>query len=93
MPGMDLLDGIVSLWKALQSGDEDRIYRLSLPISAIVALQIQAGLDGFLAIEKYLLWKRGIFPSTTQRQPVGWEMDAETQMEVDRLFARFQAVL
>ena len=93
MPGTDLLDGIVALWKALQSSDEDRIYQLSLPICAIVALQIQAGLDGFLAIEKYLLRKRGIFPNTIQRQPVGWEMDHETQQEVDRLFARLQAVL
>lgn len=93
MPGTDLLDGIVALWKALQSGDESRIYQLSLPISALVALQIQAGLDGFLAIEKYLLWKRGIFPSVIRRQPVGWDLDRETQDEVDRLYARLQAVL
>lgn len=93
MPGTDLLDGIVALWKALQSGDEDRIYQLSFPICAIVALQIQAGLDGFLAIEKYLLRKRGIFSNTIQRQPVGWEMDHETQEEVDRLYSRLQAAL
>ena len=66
---------------------------LSLPICALVALQIQGGLDGFLAIEKYLLKKRGLFTSTLQRQPVGWEMDTETQAEVDRLFAILQAVI
>lgn len=93
MPGFDLLDGVVALWKALQSGDEDRTYQLSLPICALVALQIQAGLDGFLAIEKYLMKKRKIFPNTIQRQPVGWEMDDETRDEVDRLFDRLQAVL
>jgi 4-hydroxy-tetrahydrodipicolinate synthase len=93
MPGVDLLDGIVALWKALAAGDDDRIYELSLPISALVALQIQGGLDGFLAIEKYLLKKRGLFPSTAQIQPVGWQLDSETQAEVDRLFARLQAVL
>jgi 2-keto-3-deoxy-L-arabinonate dehydratase len=92
MPGMDLLDSIVALWKALQAGDEERIYQLSLPICGLVALQLQGGLDGFLAIEKYLLKKRGIFSNTHQIQPVRWKLDAETQAEVDRLFARLQAV-
>ena len=93
MPGTDLLDGIVALWNALAEGDEDRTYQLSLPICGLVSLQLQAGLDGFLAIEKYLLKKRGIFANTLQRQPVGWQLDPETQAEVDRLFARLQAVV
>lgn len=90
MPGTDLLDGIVALWRALQSGDESQIYRLSLPICALTAMQLQAGLDGFLAIEKYLMQKRGIFPSTRQVQPSGWRLDSETQAEVDRLFDLLQ---
>ena len=93
MPGTDLLDGIVALWRALQAGDEDRIYQLSLPICALVALQLQGGLDGFLAIEKYLMNKRGIFTNTNQIQPVGWILDGETAEEVDRLFARLKAAL
>lgn len=86
MPGVDLLDGVVALWRALQASDEERIYQLSLPICAMTALQLQAGLDGFLAIEKYLLKKRGLFVNTLQVQPCGWELDAETVAEVDRLF-------
>lgn len=93
MPGTDLLDGVVALWNALAAGDEDRTYQLSLPICALVALQLQGGLDGFLAIEKYLLKKRGLFNNTLQRQPVGWQLDPETKAEVDRLFARLQAVI
>lgn len=93
MPGTDLLDGIVALWRALRAGDETRIYDLSLPICGLVALQLQAGLDGFLAIEKYLMKQRGLFPSTRQVPPVGWELDRETAAEVDRLFARLQAAL
>ena len=93
MPGTDLLDGIVALWQALAAGCDDRIYQLSLPICGLVALQLQAGLDGFLAIEKYLLKKRGIFPNTHQIQPTAWQIDEETQAEVDRLFARLQAAL
>ena len=93
MPGTDLLDGIVALWQALQSGDESQIYCLSLPICALTAMQLQAGLDGFLAIEKYLMQKRGIFPSTRQVQPSGWRLDSETQAEVDRLFDLLQRTL
>jgi|SRR5579872_1438702 len=93
MPGTDLLDGIAALWKALAAGDEERTYQLSLPITALVALQAQGGLDGFLAIEKYLLKKQGLFSNTAQRQPAGWQLDLETQAEVDRLFERLmQAV-
>ncbi len=93
MPGTDLLDAIVALWRALQSNDETRIYQLSLPICAMTALQLQAGLDGFLAIEKYLLKKRGLFANTLQVQPCGWQMDAETAAEVDRLFDLLQQSL
>lgn len=84
MPGADLIDGIVALWKALEHGDDDAIYRLSMPISALVALQ--QGLDGFLTVEKYLLVKQGIFKNTLIRGPVGFHLDEETRREVDRLF-------
>lgn len=93
MPGTDLLDGIVALWKALEACDEDRIYQLSFPISALVSMQLQGGLDGFLAIEKHILMKRQLFNNALQVQPVNWTLDAETRSEVDRLFARLQAVV
>lgn len=93
MPGMDLLDGVVALWKALVRGDEEAAYRVYFPICAIVALELQAGLDGFLAVEKHLMRKRGLFPSVTRRRPYGWDLDAETAAEVDRLFDQLQAVL
>ncbi|MCA9133443.1 MAG: dihydrodipicolinate synthase family protein [Planctomycetales bacterium] len=93
MPGTDLLDAVVALWHALQAGDEERTYQLSLPLSGLVALQLQAGLDGFLAIEKYLLQRRGLFPNTRLIQPTAWQLDGETQAEVDRLFARLQALI
>ena len=85
MPGCDLLDGIVALWKALEKKNEDRIYQLFLPICAIIAIQAQAGLDGFIAIEKYILKKKGIFTTTKRRTPYSWELDRETEQEIDRL--------
>ncbi len=93
MPGVDLLDGVVAVWQALKQGDEETAYRAYYPVCAIVALQLQAGLDGFLAIEKHLLVKRGLFPTARRRKPHGWDLDAETAAEVDRLFDRLQAAL
>lgn len=90
MPGMDLLDGVVELWRALQSGNEQRIYQIYFPICAMVTLQMQAGLDGFLAVEKYLLVKRGLFRSARRRMPYRYELDPETTREIDRLFEMLQ---
>lgn len=84
MPGADQIDAIVALWRALQAGDERRIYQLSLPLCSLVTLQV--GLDGFLAVEKHLLKRQGIFKNTVVRGPVGWQMDDETRQEVDRVF-------
>ena len=84
MPGADLIDALVALWQALLEADERQTYQLSLPLSSLVALQ--TGLDGFLAVEKYLLKKQGIFKNTVVRGPVGFRLDDETRQEVDRLF-------
>lgn len=93
MPGMDLLDGITRLWKALQNGDEELAYRISFPVCSIVALQLQAGLDGFLAIEKHIMVRRGIFRSDRRREPNAWSLDEETRAEVDRLLDRLLEIL
>jgi 4-hydroxy-tetrahydrodipicolinate synthase len=54
---------------------------------------MQAGLDGFLAIEKYLLVKRGLFEKANRRQPYKWKMDSETKSEVDRLYEKYRLPL
>ncbi|EAQ78059.1 dihydrodipicolinate synthase family protein [Blastopirellula marina] len=84
MPGADLIRGIVALYRALKTGDERRIYELSLPISAIVAAQ--HSLDAFLAIEKHLLVRQGIFQNTIVRGPTAYRLDPESIAEIDRLF-------
>ena len=93
MPGMEFLDGIVALWRALQDGNDAVAYRIYFPICALVALQMQAGLDGFLAIEKYLLHRRGLFATDRRRSPHAWSLDEETRREVDRLMALLQETL
>jgi 4-hydroxy-tetrahydrodipicolinate synthase len=91
MPGADLVDAIVALWRALKAGDETVIARISMPLTALIALQ--TSLDGFLAVEKYVLVKRGIFKNALVRGPVGYMLDEETRREVDRLFALLQEAL
>lgn len=88
MPGGDLPWALVALWKALKAGDDNRIYQLSQPISALIAMQ--SSLDVFLAIEKYLLVKQGIFKTARVRGPVGYKLDEESRKEVDRLYERIK---
>lgn len=87
MPGMEFLPGIVALWKALQRKDDTAVYRLYLPICALVSLQLQAGLDGFLAVEKYVLHKQGLFTTDRRRQPNAFSLDEETRLELERLMS------
>lgn len=91
MPGAEIIDAQIALWKAMQAGDDDRAYSLSLPIASLVALQV--GLDGFLAVEKHLLVRQGIFKNELTRPPSGFLLDDETRAEVDRLFDRLQSAL
>lgn len=93
MPGMEFLEGIVAIWEALERGDESAAYRVYLPVCALVALQLQAGLDGFLEIEKYVLKKRGLFATSHRRGPISWQLDEETREEVDRLLCLLEVAL
>ena len=93
MPGIELLDANVEVWRALNRGDEKRAYQIYLTVCALVNLQLQAGLDGFLAIEKYLMHQRGLFATVHRRAPYAWELDGETSREVDRLFELMRLAL
>lgn len=84
MPGADLIEGIVALWHALEDKDEPLVTEISLPIVALISML--NSLDAFLAVEKYLLVKQGVFKNTIVRGPVDYTLDPETQKEVDRLF-------
>ncbi len=84
MPGADLCWAIVQLWNALESGDQNRIDALNGPLISMISLA--TSLDAFVAIEKHLLVKQGVFTSTNMRGPVGYVLDDETRAEIDRLF-------
>ena len=89
MPGADLIRGLVPLWKSLEAGDAERADRIHGPLAALVSMQ--TSLDGFLAVEKHLLKRQGIFQNTLVRGPVGFKLDAETIREVERQFDRMIA--
>ena len=91
MPGVDLLDAIMALWHALIAEQEDRVYSIAPLVGSILSLAV--GLDGYLAIEKHLMMRRGIFKNALVRGPVGFELDHGLKKELDRLFDRLQIVL
>ncbi len=86
MPGADLIRGLVPLWLALETGDTSKADRIHGPLAALISMQ--ASLDAFLAVEKHLLLRQGIFKNALVRGPVGFRLDEESRCEVDRLFDR-----
>lgn len=88
MPGADLITALVPLWRALQAGETEKACRIHEPLSALISLQ--TSLDGFLAVEKHLLCRQGIFRNEIVRGPRAFVLDPETRREVDRLFDRIQ---
>jgi 4-hydroxy-tetrahydrodipicolinate synthase len=86
MPGADLIRGLVPLWNALEARDMAKADRIHGPLAALISMQ--TSLDAFLAVEKHLLMRQGIFKNTLVRGPVGFHLDEETKREVDRLFDR-----
>jgi 4-hydroxy-tetrahydrodipicolinate synthase len=86
MPGADLITAIVPLWRALVAGDLAAAARIHEPLSALISLQ--TSLDAFLAVEKHLLCRQGVFRNEIVRGPRGFILDEETRREVDRLFDR-----
>lgn len=88
MPGSEVCWAVRALWDALAAGDVDRAETISLPLIALIALQVN--LDAFIAVEKHLLVKQGVFERTTSRAPVGYHLDDITAERVDRYFQRLR---
>jgi dihydrodipicolinate synthase/N-acetylneuraminate lyase len=85
MPAGDLVWALSVLWQSLVSGDFARAYRIAGPLSMLISLQ--GTLDSYVAVEKYILHKQGVFPSNRMRGPVADHIDEGTLTEVDRLLA------
>ncbi len=91
MPGAEVCWAIQKMWSALCAGDYASAYRISDQIVSLVHLS--TSIDVYVAIEKYLLKKQGIFPSVIARTPVSYEMDEETKIELDMIFSRLKTTV
>jgi dihydrodipicolinate synthase/N-acetylneuraminate lyase len=86
MPGSEVCWAIQRMWQAAIDGDWDTAYAVSGPLSAMISMQTT--IDVFVAVEKHLLVRQGVFTSAAVRGPSGFSLDDETRDEVDRLFDR-----
>ena len=91
MPGAEIPWAVVALWKALTESNWKRARAIHAPLLKLVSLQTT--LDAYIAVEKYLLVKQGIFNSTRQRGPVGFVLSAETQAQIDIGFEELRAAV
>jgi dihydrodipicolinate synthase/N-acetylneuraminate lyase len=90
MPGADLCWAVVTLWRALEAGDFAGSYAIAGPLVGLVGLQ--ASLDSFVTVEKYLLQKQQVLTSIRTRGPISFQLDRETRDEIDRLFDQLQEI-
>jgi len=86
MPGPEVPWAIVPLWESLERGDQETAYRISAGLAPLLALQ--TSLDSYVAVEKFLLRRQGVFTNADARRPVAYRLDEETEQEVIRLTAR-----
>ena len=91
MPGADLTPVVSALWSALEAGDTGRADRISQPLIKLV--ELQTNLDAYLAVEKYLLCRQGVFRNTVIRGPVAFELEDDMRTKVDVLFDELCAVV
>ncbi|MFQ5966475.1 MAG: dihydrodipicolinate synthase family protein [Acidimicrobiia bacterium] len=91
MPGADLTPAVVELWEALEADDLERARRIHEPLAALVSLA--DSLDAFLAVEKHLLVRQGVFRNALVRGPVGFALDEAGEQEVDEKFDELMAAV
>ena len=84
MPGAEVPWALVALFKALNEDNWDRARSIHTPLAKLISYQTT--LDAYVAVEKYLLVKQGIFTSDRQRGPVGFILSKEAKIEIDAAF-------
>ena len=83
MPAGETVWAQAALWKALCAGDYARAYRIAGPLALLVSQQTT--LDLFVAVEKQLLVRQGVFPSAAMRGPTAAPVDPQMAEEMNRL--------
>lgn len=91
MPGAEIPWALVALWAALEAGDMKRAAEIHAPIATMVSHQTT--LDSYVAVEKYLLVKQGIFTSARQRGPVGFILDNSVTSVIDAAYSNLERIV
>jgi len=91
MPGAEVPWAIVGLWKALENKDLKSAQAIHTPLAKLISYQTT--LDAYVAVEKYLLVKQGVFVNTNQRGPVGFKLDRDTKNKIDLAYAELAAAI
>ena len=84
MPGAEICWAIVALWDALEAKNLVRANAIHACVAKLVAFQ--PTIDAYVAVEKYLLVKQGIFTSSRQRGPVSMSLSDQAKSEIDQVF-------
>jgi dihydrodipicolinate synthase/N-acetylneuraminate lyase len=84
MPGSEIVWAITALWNALESSEVDRAQEIHEAIAKLITFQ--STIDTYVAVEKFLLAKQGIFTSTRQRGPVSSILSSEAKMEIETTY-------
>lgn len=90
MPGGEIPWALVKLWDCLEANDAEKARAIHGVITQLVGFQ--KTIDAYVAVEKYLLVKQGIFTSARQRGPVNTILSDEVKKEIDKVFADLQEV-
>jgi len=91
MPGAEVPWAIVGLWKALENKDLSTAQAIHTPLAKLISYQTT--LDAYVAVEKYLLVKQGVFINTNQRGPVGFKLDQDTKNKIDLAYSELAAAI
>jgi len=91
MPGAEVPWAIVGLWNALENKDLTTAKAIHTPLAKLISYQTT--LDAYVAVEKYLLVKQGVFSNTNQRGPVGFKLDEQTKSKIDLAYSELAAAI
>ena len=91
MPGAEVPWAIVGLWNALEKKDLSTAGAIHTPLAKLISYQTT--LDAYVAVEKYLLVKQGVFSNTNQRGPVGFKLDQDTKTKIDLAYNELAAAI
>ncbi|CAB4338027.1 unannotated protein [freshwater metagenome] len=91
MPGSEIAWAIIALWEALNENNWERARAIHEGVARLVAFQ--PTIDAYVAVEKYLLVKQGIFTSAQQRGPVRVILDSQTKAKIDLAFDQLRTIV